>query len=163
MVNYDAARIVAKRVLLAKALETQGYTAQLHKAQQAAESALDMYMADFRRQLSLHVGLTIHVSQVSEELCLMIWLLLAALREGRQCPTCMWNHRGPSASANARAKLVCRRAVAGCEAFNKRRGTACRLLASTLHMMEVVSSSDAWMRPWELIVLVACLMEAQHS
>merc|ERR1712238_278805 len=36
------ARSVAKRVLAAKAHEVQGYTAQLHKAQQAAESALDM-------------------------------------------------------------------------------------------------------------------------
>jgi len=43
VVNYDAARGVAKRVLAAKAQETQGYTAQLHKTQQAAESALDMY------------------------------------------------------------------------------------------------------------------------
>lgn len=40
--NYDAARAVAKRVLAAKAQEVQSYTARLHKAQQAAENALDM-------------------------------------------------------------------------------------------------------------------------
>ena len=42
VVNYDHARSVATRVLSAKAMEVQGYVAKLHKAQQAAESALDM-------------------------------------------------------------------------------------------------------------------------
>merc|ERR1712110_1085707 len=41
--NYDHARSVATHVLSAKAVEVQAYVAKLHKAQQAAESALDMY------------------------------------------------------------------------------------------------------------------------
>lgn len=46
MVNYDMARSVAKRVLTAKVEEARGFVAKLHKAQQAAENALDMYGAD---------------------------------------------------------------------------------------------------------------------
>ena len=98
MVNYDTARAVAKRVLSAKAQETQGYTAQLHKAQQAAESALDMYAADSRRQLSLLAGLTTHVVQVPEELCVKTSLFLATLRKGRQC---LFHMESPSISEKA--------------------------------------------------------------
>ena len=99
MVNYDTARAVAKRVLSAKAQETQGYTAQLHKAQQAAESALDMYAADSRRQLSLLAGLTTHVVQVPEELCVKTSLFLATLRKGRQC--LLFHMESPSISEKA--------------------------------------------------------------
>ena len=43
VVNYDHARSVATHVLTAKSTEVQGYVSKMHKAQQAAETALDMY------------------------------------------------------------------------------------------------------------------------